>query len=94
MLDLPAALVQLRRTPQVLRALVGDLPHELLHANEGPGTWSPYEVVGHLIHGERTDWIPRARIILAAGTDRRFAPFDREAHQRLGASIPDRKSVV
>lgn len=88
MLDLAAALVQLRRTPQVLRALVEDLPDELLHANEGEGTWSPYEVVGHLIHGERTDWIPRARIILSQGTDRRFAPFDREAQQRLGRSIP------
>ena len=51
-------------------------------ANEGPDTWSPYVVVGHLIHGERTDWIPRAQIILAQSTDRRFTPFDRFAQFR------------
>ena len=51
-------------------------------ATEGPETWSPYDIVGHLIHGERTDWIPRARIILAQGPERRFAPYDRFAQFR------------
>jgi hypothetical protein len=53
-----------------------------IEGNEGPDTWSPYVVVGHLIHGERTDWIPRAEIILAQGANRRFTPFDRFAQLR------------
>jgi DinB family protein len=58
---------------------------------EGPGTWSPFDVVGHLIDGEETDWIPRARIILAQESDRRFVPFDRFRHLRLnaGAALAD-----
>lgn len=72
----------LERTPSVLRALLGDLSDHWTRATEGPDTWSPYDVVGHLVHGERTDWIPRARIILAQGPDRRFAPFDRFAQLR------------
>ncbi len=50
----------LERTPGVLRALLADLDDEWIHADEGSGTWSPFDVVGHLIHGDRTDWIPRA----------------------------------
>ncbi len=69
----------LERTPTTLRALLEGLPKAWTAATEGPDTWSPYDVVGHLIHGERTDWIPRARIILGQGTDRRFVPFDRRA---------------
>ena len=69
----------LRRTPEILRVLLSDLPEELVRVNEGPGTWSSFDVVGHLIHGEKTDWIPRARIILEHGEDRAFDPFDREA---------------
>lgn len=72
----------LQRTPAVLREMLAGLPDAWVHATEGPGSWSPYIVVGHLIHGERTDWIPRARIILEQGPDRRFAPFDREAQFR------------
>jgi hypothetical protein len=72
----------LERTPRVLHALLDGLPHDWTHANEGPDTWSPFDVVGHLIHGERTDWIPRARIILEQGSDRRFTPFDRFAQSR------------
>ena len=64
----------LARTPDVLDALLAGLPDAWAHADEGPGTWSPFDVVGHLAHGERTDWIPRARIVLAGGT---FEPFDR-----------------
>ena len=72
----------LRRTPATLRALLADLPSEWTTATEGPETWSPYDIVGHLIHGERTDWIPRARIILAQGANRRFEPYDRFAQFR------------
>lgn len=76
---LDAAIPVLRQTPQTLRALLATLPPDWIHATEGPETWSPFDVVGHLIHGERTDWIPRARIILAQGVERTFTPFDRFA---------------
>jgi hypothetical protein len=75
------ALAMLRRTPEVLRALLQDLPPAWIHANEGPETFSPFDVVGHLIQGERTDWIPRAEIILQHGEERTFEPFDRFAQQ-------------
>ncbi|HEU4830118.1 MAG TPA: DinB family protein [Gemmatimonadales bacterium] len=77
-----AGLPILERTPHVLRAMLGGLPPDWTEATEGPGTWSPYVVVGHLIHGERTDWVPRARIILEQGPHRRFAPYDRLAQLR------------
>lgn len=67
----------LTRTPAVLDALLRDLPETLTLRNEGENTWSPFEVVGHLIHAERTDWIPRARMILQFGETRAFEPFDR-----------------
>ena len=69
----------LRRTPESLRLLLTDLPEAWLLYNEGPNTWSPFDIVGHLVHGEETDWIPRARIILDHGEARAFTPFDREA---------------
>lgn len=69
----------LRRTPSTLNALLRDLPEPWLVHNEGPETWSPYDIVGHLIHGEETDWIPRAKIILDNGESRPFEPFDRVA---------------
>ena len=72
----------LSRTPATLNALLRDLPDDLTHANEGENTWSSFGVVGHLIGGERTDWIPRARIILQYGETRAFDPFDREGHKR------------
>lgn len=68
----------LERTPATLMALLDGLPEVWVTATEGEGTWSPFDVVGHLIHGERTDWIPRARHILA-GDSQPFAAFDREA---------------
>lgn len=71
----------LARTPATVRALLEDLPPDLLHANEGEGTFSPVEVLGHLIEGEKDDWIPRARRILEEGTERPFEPFDRFAHR-------------
>jgi hypothetical protein len=69
----------LRRTPATLNSLLLHLPDELTLANEGLDTWSPFDVVGHLVHGEETDWIPRARIILEYGETRPFEPFDRVA---------------
>lgn len=73
------ALPVLRRTPAVLRALLLDLPEPWIVASEGPGTWSPFDVVGHLIHGERTDWIPRVEHLLRHGDAVAFPVFDREA---------------
>ena len=73
------ALPILRRTPVALRELLGDLPNRWTHAIEGPETWSPYDVVGHLIHAERTDWMPRVEHILAHGDSVPVPPFDREA---------------
>jgi hypothetical protein len=69
----------LERTPHALTALLSGLPPAWTDATEGPDTWSPYGVIGHLIQGERSDWIPRAEIILAQGANRRFTPFDRFA---------------
>jgi hypothetical protein len=90
--DLPHGLAVLERTPNVLRALLVGLPDAWTQQNEGPETWSPREVVGHLIEGERSDWIPRARIVLAQGPNTSFTPFDRTAHQRsmnVGAPVSD-----
>jgi len=69
----------LTRTPATLDAMLRSLPETWTTATEGPGTWSPYDVVGHLIHGERTDWMQRLAIILEHGTTRTFDVFDREA---------------
>ncbi|GAB4324296.1 MAG: hypothetical protein Kow0074_17130 [Candidatus Zixiibacteriota bacterium] len=69
----------LQRTPGTLQALLQGLDDALIHANLGEGTFSPFDVVGHLIHGERTDWIPRVRHILEHGESRPFEPFDRFA---------------
>ena len=66
-------------TPATLRALLEGLSEPWVLNNEGTDTWSPYDVLGHLIHGEQTDWIPRARIILEHGESRAFDPFDRFA---------------
>ncbi len=68
----------LTRTPDVLDSLLHGISDDWSRVNEGGETWSPYDVVGHLIHGEKTDWIPRMQIILV-GEDKRFAPFDRFA---------------
>ncbi len=69
----------LRRTPATLKQLLHGLPDEWIVSNEGPDTWSPFDVLGHLIHGEETDWIPRAKTILEDGESRSFTPFDRYA---------------
>ena len=63
----------------MLRALLAGLSAPWIENNYGAETWSPFDVVGHLIHGERTDWIPRAKIILESGPSKPFEPFDRYA---------------
>ena len=80
----------LERTPHVLNALLRGLSEDWLIQNEGPETWSPYDVVGHLIHGEKTDWIPRMEMILSKRTDP-FPPFDRFAQfeQSKGKSMQE-----
>ena len=77
--DLADGIAVLERTPRVLRELLAGLPEGWIGATEGPDTWSPFDVVGHLIHGERTDWIPRLEIILTEGEALTFTPFDRFA---------------
>jgi hypothetical protein len=72
----------LSRTPSALNALLRDLPDEWTFSNEGDKSWSPYQIVGHLIHGELTDWMPRARRILEFGETKAFDPFDRLAQER------------
>ena len=81
----------LRRTPSTLNSLLRDLPEPWLVHNEGPDTWSPNDIVGHLIHGEETDWIPRAKIILEHGESRPFDAFDRVAmfEKSKGKSISE-----
>jgi hypothetical protein len=73
------AVALLARTPATLDALLRGLPDSWIAAHEGGDTWSPFDVIGHLIHGERTDWVPRAKIILEHGDARAFDSFDRFA---------------
>lgn len=80
----------LARTPAVLEALLRALPDGWVAANEGGETWSPVDVIGHLIHGERTDWLPRVKIILESGEARPFDKFDRFAQLASEARpLPD-----
>jgi hypothetical protein len=81
--DLSAGIAVLERTPNTMRAMLGGLPPAWIDATEGPETWSPYVIVGHLIHGERTDWMPRAELILTQGDTVAFQPFDRFAQFEL-----------
>jgi len=83
--DLLRAHQVLSRTPATLDALLRDQPGEWTHTNEGPDTFSAFDVVGHLIDGEETDWIPRATIVLAGGSDPRFEPYDRFRHRTRNA---------
>ena len=79
--DLDLSVDVLARTPSALQSLLGGLTEPWIRGNEGPETFSPFDVVGHLIDGEETDWIPRARIILARGQRPRFEPYDRFRHR-------------
>lgn len=77
--ELKQARAILQRTPAVLDAMLRGLPVEWTAAEAGVAEWAPFDVLGHLIHGEETDWIPRARIILTDGESRAFDVFDRYA---------------
>jgi hypothetical protein len=87
--NLPQTMSLLSRTPATLDALLRDLPDAWTFSNEGQKTWTAFDVVGHLIHGERTDWMARARRILQSGESEPFEPFDRLGQQResLGKSL-------
>lgn len=80
--DLDQAVPVLARTPATLRAMLEGLDEPWIRQNEGGESWSPFDVVGHLIDGEETDWIPRAKIILTKGESQAFEPFDRFAQAR------------
>ncbi len=86
--DLTDSLLILERTPATFRALLEGLPDSWLLVDEGPDTFSPYENLGHLVHGERADWLTRARIILEQGESRTFEPYDRFAQRRESAGKP------
>src|SRR5262249_50694656 len=75
--NLQDTIALLTRTPATLDALVRDLPDRWTFSNEGEGTWNVFDVVGHLVHGDRTDWIPRVKKILQFGETQSFDPFDR-----------------
>jgi hypothetical protein len=81
----------LARTPATLDALLRDLPEEWTMRNEGGSTFNAFDVLGHLIHGERTDWMPRAKRILEFGESRAFDRFDRRAqeHESQAKSLPE-----
>ena len=83
--DVSTGIAVLERTPAAFRALLAGLPPAWTEPNEGPDTFSAFDNLGHLIHGERADWIPRAHIILAQGANRTFAPYDRFAQVRESA---------
>ena len=80
--NLSDTMALLNLMPRALDALLRDLPEMWTGRNEGGESWTVYDVVGHLIHGERTDWMPRAKMILQFGETRAFEPFDRLAQQR------------
>jgi hypothetical protein len=89
--DLRETIALLDRTPATLNALLRDLPENWTLRNEGENTWSAFDVVGHLIHGEKTDWMPRVNLILQFGNSRPFERFDRFAQMRdsQGKSLPE-----
>jgi hypothetical protein len=87
--DIEKALPVLERTPQVIESLLYGLDDEWIYTNEGGDTWSPFDIVAHLIYGEKTDWIPRTQIILGEGS-KEFAPFDMQGHikEKEGKTLP------
>ncbi len=80
--DIDQAIEILERTPAVIETLLKGLSDEWLKNNEGDNTWSPYVIVGHLIHGEKKDWIPRVKIMLSDAENKTFEPFDRFAQMQ------------
>lgn len=88
--DVKSTIEILEKTPAVLENLLGGLSEKWLTANEGPETFSPFDVVGHLVHGEKTDWVPRMQLILSDKPDKTFQPFDRFAQfaESEGKTLP------
>src|SRR5579863_5998241 len=88
--DLDVTITLIERTPSVLNALLRDLPETWTYRNEGGDSWTAFDIVGHLIHGEKTDWLPRTRRILDSGESVPFDKFDRLAQQResKGKTLP------
>lgn len=84
--ELHKSLEILERTPTVLKNLLLGLSDDWLMNNEGEGSWSPYDVIGHLIHGEKTDWLTRAKIIMSNASDKTFESFDRFAQMEKASS--------
>jgi hypothetical protein len=97
--NLTKSLEILERTPLVIESMLKGVSDEWVMANEGKDTWSPYDIVGHYIHGEKTDWIPRLEIILSGSPNKEFAPFDRFAQmqdskgKKIQELIEDFKSI-
>ena len=83
--QIESAIPMLASTPAVVRAMLSDLPEYCTAGGNSDEAWKPFDVVGHLIHGEETDWIPRARIILARGPNPAFEPYDRFRHRARNA---------
>jgi len=86
---LPQTIALLARTPAALDDFLRELPDSLTHQNEGGDTWSPYDIVGHLVYAERTDWMPRVKMILEFGETRAFDKFDRlgQVRESQGKSL-------
>jgi len=82
---IPESIGVLERTPEVVRTMISGLSPEWVHSDYGPATWSVHQVIGHLIWGEETDWIPRVKHILARGAEIPFESFDRQGHESLCA---------
>ena len=90
--EIEQAIEILSRTPKILKAWLSDISNSWANCNEGDDTWSPFDVVGHFIHGEQTDWIPRAQLILSGNDDvPEFEPFDRFAQFEAseGKTMPE-----
>ena len=89
--ELENAVAILGRTPELLKTWLQDLPEPWVYNNDGEGTWSAFDVVGHLIQGDRADWIPRMQLVMSSGGIKEFEPFDRFAQFEAskGKSIAD-----
>jgi len=87
--DLTKSIEVLERTPIVVEDMLKGISDDWTSKNEGPGTWSVYDILGHLVHGEKTDWIARMEIILSENVNKRFTPFDRLAqfYESKGKSL-------
>lgn len=86
--NLEESMTLLKKTPKILHVFLNDLNAEWLMNNEGSETWSPYNVVGHLIYGEKTDWLIRAKIIMGNSRDKTFEPYNRFAQQNDDPNVP------